>query len=436
MTNKNNKYQHMKIKNLVIATSLIFSVSTFAQKEELKTADKAFKEGNSAEAKAVLLQVEHKIVNATDDQKAQFYFLKGSALFDLAKKKIETGTNLVEAAKAYNELIEAENISGIYKYSTLARSSLIEVKNELFNGALEDDKVKNYKESALKLYQVYQLDKRDSIMLYYAAGTALNAQDYDLALGYYNKLKDINYSGKGQSYLAMNKLNDKEDVFGSLKERDDAVKLGSHANPRTEAVPSKRGDIYKYIAQIYIQKGDVAAAKKSVSDARRLNPGDNSLLIAEAELYLKTNDIEMYKKLISQAIVNNPNDADLFYNLGVISGQSKDANAKAEAEKNYLKAIQINPQYKNAYMNLAVLKLSDDTELLNQMNKITGTSAADNKKYDALKAKRLAMFKSALPYLEKAQELFADDKDVKTTLLNVYNALDMTDKYNALKAKK
>lgn len=201
-------------------------------------------------------------------------------------------------------------------------------------------------------------------------------------------------------------------------------------------VPSKRGDIYKYIAQIYIQKGDVAAAKKSVTDARRLNPNDNSLIIAEAELYLKTNDLEMYKKLISQAIVNNPNDADLFYNLGVISGQSKDANAKAEAEKNYLKAIQINPQYKNAYMNLAVLKLSDDTELLNQMNKITGTSAADNKKYDALKAKRLTMFKSALPYLEKAQELFADDKDVKTTLLNVYNALDMTDKYNALKAKK
>lgn len=34
----------MKIKNLVIATSLIFSVSTFAQKEELKTAEKAFKE--------------------------------------------------------------------------------------------------------------------------------------------------------------------------------------------------------------------------------------------------------------------------------------------------------------------------------------------------------------------------------------------------------
>lgn len=165
------------------------------------------------------MQLEHKIVNGTDDQKALFYYLKGSALLDLAKKKIETGTNLVEAAKAYNELIEVENISGNYKYATQAKSSLTEVKNELFNGALEDDKVKNYKESALKLYQVYQLDKRDSIMLYYAAGTALNAQDYDLALGYYNKLKDINYSGKGESYVALSKINDKEDVFASLKER-------------------------------------------------------------------------------------------------------------------------------------------------------------------------------------------------------------------------
>jgi len=48
----------MKIKNLVIATSLIFSVSTFAQKDELKTAEKALKAGNPADAKATLTQAE------------------------------------------------------------------------------------------------------------------------------------------------------------------------------------------------------------------------------------------------------------------------------------------------------------------------------------------------------------------------------------------
>ncbi len=45
------------------------------------------------------------------------------------------------------------------------------------------------------------------------------------------------------------------------------------------------------------------------------------------------------------------------------------------------------------------------------------------------------MFNSALPYLEKAFELDAKNEDVANTLLNVYGALEMTDKKKALKAK-
>jgi hypothetical protein len=32
------------------------------------------------------------------------------------------------------------------------------------------------------------------------------------------------------------------------------VKLGTHEKPRTEAIPSKRGEIYKNIALILVQK--------------------------------------------------------------------------------------------------------------------------------------------------------------------------------------
>ena len=197
-------------------------------------------------------------------------------------------------------------------------------------------------------------------------------------------------------------------------------------------MPSKRGEISKNIAAIYIEKNNIPEAKRSIAEARKLNPDDTSLIISEADLYLKTEDYAMYKKLITEVVAKNPKDADLFYNLAVISSKSKDG--AAEAEKNYLKAIEIDPQYKNAYMNLAVLKLEGEAKLVEQMNKL-GTSPADNKKFEALKAKQQGLYKSALPYLEKAYELFGGDKDVKATLMNVYNALDMTDKYKALKAK-
>lgn len=424
----------MKIKNLAIATALFASFATFAQKDEVKAADKSLKAGNSAEAKATLEAVEFKIVNVEDALKAQYYFLLGNANLDLAKKKVEEGKNLLAAAKAYNELMSIEKNSGKAKFTAQAQTSLVEVKGLLTNSAVADSDAKNYKESAVKLYEVYQLDKKDTTMLYYAASTAINAQDYDMALGYYNKLKELNYSGKGTSYSAKSKISDKEETFPSLKDRDIAVRIGTHTNPKTEQIPSKRGEIYKNISLIYVQKGDVASAKKAVVDARKANPEDVSLIMTEADLYLQAKDYATYKTLVSEVLAKDPNNADLYYNLGVISSQSVDKQTKIDAEGYYLKAIEINPQYKNAYMNLAVLKLDGETEIVNAMNKL-GTSAADMKKYEALKAKRENMYKSAIPYLEKAYDLFAGDKDIKATLLNMYNALDMTEKYKALKAK-
>ena len=424
----------MKIKNLAIATILLSSAVSFAQKDELKAAEKALKAGNPNEAKTALSQAESLIANADDNQKAQYYFLKGNTYFDLAKKNINADANFTEAAKAYNELLSIEKKTGKSKYTSQAQNSLVELKRDLTNSAIADSDAKKYKESALKLYQVYTLEPKDTSMLYYAAGSAINAQDYDLALNYYNKLKQLNYSGKATNYLAKNKINNNEETFPSLADRDKAVKIGTHSDPRTENVSSKRGEIYKNISLIYIQKNDVASAKKAIVDARKTNPDDISLIMSEADLYLQTNDYNTYKNLISEVLAKDPNNADLYYNLGVITAQSKDKNAKIDAEGYYLKTIQIDPKYKNAYMNLAVLKLDGEKEIVEAMNKL-GTSPADNKKYEVLKAKREGIYKSAIPHLEKAYELFGGDKDIKATLLNMYNALDMTEKYKALKAK-
>jgi hypothetical protein len=68
------------------------------------------------------------------------------------------------------------------------------------------------------------------------------------------------------------------------------------------------------------------------------------------------------------------------------------------------------------------------------MNKL-GTSAKDMKRYDVLKTQREELFKSIIPYLEKAVELDPKNIDVSKTLLNVYSALEMTDKMKPLKAK-
>ncbi len=319
----------MKSKYVLLASALLISVSNFAQKNEIKAAEKALKSGNAAEARTLLQQAEPLLTAATDAEKAQFLFVKGNIALDLATKNIETSKNLSEAAKAFQDLVAAEKATGKSKYTSQATTSISDIKNKLVNSAVEKGTAKNYKEAAALLKQVYDLDTADLEKLYYAASYAVNGSDYDTALSYYKELKDKNYSGEGTSYYAKSLISDQEEMFGTKAERDKMVAIKSHKEPRDEKIPSKKGEIYKNIALIYVQQGKNDEAKKSLSEARAANPDDTSLAMAEADLYLKLEDFATYKKLVTEVLEKNPNDADLLYNLGVISSKTNGADAEA-----------------------------------------------------------------------------------------------------------
>lgn len=421
----------MKSKYVILASALLISVIAFAQKDQIKAAEKALKAGNSAEAVSILQGAESLVSNAEAAEKAHFYFVNGNAHLELANKKVDEGKNLLLSAKSFQDLLAVEKASGKDKYASQAAASIVTIKRNLLNSAVDDTKANRDLEGAKKLYDVYLLDKKDTINLYYAASTYVNAKDYTTALQCYTELKTLNFSGKGTSYFAINKLNNQEDVFNTAKERDLAVKLGTHEKPKTEKIPSKRGEIYKNIALILVDQGKIEEAKKAIADARKANPEDNTLLLTEANLYLETKDFDTYKKLVAEALEKNPNDADLVFNLGVLSANAKN---RAEAEKYYKRVIEINPKYTNAYINLAALKLEDEKPIIDEMNKL-GTSAKDMKRYDTLKVQREDLFKSTIPYLKTAVELDSNNIDVAKTLVNVYHALEMTAEYKDLKAK-
>ena len=421
----------MKSKHVILASALLISVIAFAQKDQVKSAEKALKNGNPQEAITILNGAESLIPNAADAEKAYFYFVNGNAHLELANKKVDEGKNLTVAAKSFQDLLAVEKTSGKDKYSAQATTSILDIKFKLLNSAIEDTKTDKNIEGAQKIYDAYLLDKKDTVNLYYAASTYVNGKDYANALKMYSELKTLNFSGKGTTYLATSKLSSQEVAFNTVKERDLAVKLGTHEKPKTEQIPSKRGEIFKNIALILVQDGKIEEAKKAVADARKANPEDNSLILTEANLYLDTKDFETYKKLVAEALEKNPNDADLVFNLGVISANAKN---RADAEKYYLRVIEINPKYTNAFINLAALKLEDEKVIIDEMNKL-GTSAKDMKRYDVLKSKREELFKSTIPYLKKAYELETTNIDVAKTLLNVYSALEMMPESKELKAK-
>src|SRR5690606_5712309 len=196
----------------------------------------------------------------------------------------------------------------------------------------------------------------------------------------------------------------------------------------------KKSEIYKNIALILVQKGKIEEAKAAYADAIRENPTDTSLQIGEANLHLQLKDNEGYKNRVAAILAKDPNNAELVYNIGVLAMEAKQ---DAEAEKNFRRAIEIDPKYVNAYMNLSVLMLKGDEKLVKEMNNL-GTSDKDNKRYEVLKKQRTETFNSVMPLLETAYELSPDNEAVANNLLSVYNFLELTSKpkYQELKAKK
>jgi|694.fasta_scaffold05461_22 tetratricopeptide (TPR) repeat protein len=439
----------MKIKHIVLTASILVSVSTFAQKEELKALKKIYakeeiKGKDLVEYKDLVSKVEPLAVEESDKIYANFYKVMTPVLESLAVDKTMTPVQIQAAlmklaspkaisdlATGLNATLDFEKKTGKKVYTDDINETITSFKPELLNAAIALGKSKKNKEASEILYSIYLLDKKDQDKLFYAASYSVTALDYDKALSYYNELKALNYTGEKTVYWAVNKTSKVEESFSTTNERDLFIKAGTHEKPRDEKLESQRGEIYKNIALILIEKGRNEEAKLAVADARKANPNDKSLILTEVDLYLKLKDFDTYTRLANQALANDPNNVDLLYNLGVLSS---DGNKLEEAEKYYKRALEIDPNYFNANLNLAELKLRGDEKFVAEMNKL-GTSEKDNKRYEVLKAEREKNFKSILPYLEKAVEIKPDNDAAKRTLLSVYNALEMTDKYKALKAK-
>lgn len=441
----------MKIKQIIIAGALFVSAASFAQKDELKALKKIYskevpKAEEISEYKSAVEKLQSLVVEEGDKVYANFYkymtpIVEANAIdktlpplqIEMQMGKVISPKIISDLATAVNATLDYEAKAGVKKVFTEdIATKVTSFKPQFLNYAIKLGNEKKYKESSEVLYSIYQLDKKDLETLYYAANYATNGHDYDKALVYYKDLIAQKYTGEGTTYFAKNKISGAEESYANKSDRDGLVRLGTHILPRDEKIPSKKGEIIRNIALILVEQGKTEEAKVALQEARKENPDDAGLIVSEANIYLNLKDAVNYKRLITEALEKNPNDEVLIFNLGVTCAN---ANQLEDAEKYYRKAIELKPDFMNAYLNLADLVLKPDAKIVEEMNKIKGTSDSEMKKYNVLKEQRQKMFYKAMPLYEKAHELDPKDDLVKGNLKSVYNYLELTDKAKALKAE-
>lgn len=439
----------MKIKYVLLASSLMLSAISFAQKDELKTLKKLYAKDqlsaeNISEYKAAVNSLTAMSALAEQDLVYVNFYKAMLPIIEMNDAVAKNPSNIQSFAKNFtpeyvnpmvkdlNAVLDYEKKSGKEVYTKDITETMASVKPQIIDIAYGLNDKKMLAQSAKAFESAYLFDKNDPINLYNASILAMQAKDYDYALTLLDELIKIKYSGEGTLFFAVNKSSKQEESFPNKQQRDLFVKTGSHEKPREEKIPSKKGDIYKSYVSILIDKGRVEEAKKAIAEARVLSPEDSALIIAEANLYYQTKDYATYKKLIGEALMKTPNDVDLLFNYGAVS--SSMGNSK-EAKEYFEKVISIDPKNAKAYNNLGALAIEGDDKIVKEMQGL-GMSPKESKRYDELKKKRGEMFRNAVPYYEKAMELDPNDESIKSMLLNIYQFLEMDAKHKALKAKK
>lgn len=404
----------MKFYFPVLLVALI-SYTAVAQKKELKAAQKLVDASLYQKTLVALDEMQPLIKNAEAKYSSHYYYLLG-----ISKQKNKAFDEAIAAFDKANSIEESANLK---KYSSLIQGNVSSLTNDLINEAVDLNSSEEYVAASKLLYTAYELDPQNNKdYLYYAASSAVNGGDYDTSLSYYLRLKDLNYEGRKTTYYATEVSSGEEFEVPDVATFAIYKKSKEFTNLREEFSDSKLPEIVKNIALIYVKKGDNEAAMQAVKDARSMSPKDVGLILTEADLYNKIGDEARFASLMEEAIAQDPNNAILYYNLGVVNGNKGNREASISY---YKKAIEMDPNYEATYLNLASVILEGEAEIVEEMNTL-GTSASDNRKYDALKQEREGLFLEAVPYLETLVSINPNNADALTTLKNIFGTIGDT----------
>lgn len=150
-----------------------------------------------------------------------------------------------------------------------------------------------------------------------------------------------------------------------------------------------------------------------LEEGKQLYPANTEMLVALTNSYIGANRGEEAMLKLKEGVEKEPDNKYYRYNYGVYLLEK---NNFTEAEKQFLKALELDPQYENAIYNLAVTYVKWGTAL-NEEAEAQGIISEDYKD----------KYQLALPYLEKVVEQDPENGQIWELLGKVYSVLGMTE---------
>ena len=184
---------------------------------------------------------------------------------------------------------------------------------------------------------------------------------------------------------------------------------------------------YYQIYESYLGLGDTVKAESVLMSLPTIFPDDKTITLQMIDLYIKSNKPEEALKYIKVAKETDPTNSTLYFAAGIMY---LNASKYDEAIEELTKSIELNPEVYDAQYGLGAAYINKASDMFVKANEIM-----DVKKYSTAIDEANAVYAKALPYMEKAHEINAEDVYAMRSLQELYYRLKQTDKYNAIKAQ-
>lgn len=181
-------------------------------------------------------------------------------------------------------------------------------------------------------------------------------------------------------------------------------------------------EVFHYLAEIYLTKGDSASAFKTYEAGIKKYPSNNTKLYIDIiNFYLGRKDVKSAFGYVEIALEKDSTNASLW----MVYGRAVEDKDKQKAIDAYQKMIRLDPKNFNGYYNLGTIYFNRGFEANQKATKIP---LNDDAGYKAAVVVADDFFKQALPFFESAYELNKEDAELLSGLKQIYYRFKMNDK--------
>ena len=184
-----------------------------------------------------------------------------------------------------------------------------------------------------------------------------------------------------------------------------------------------------YLAEAYLMNQQNAEAQAAMDAGLQMFPEDKNIYLSASSIYIRTGENEKAANILNAALIKWASDPTFQRYLGV---SYMNEGKEVEAEAAFKKAIELNPEYMDAFIDLGNLYLEKGNRLSTEANELP---LEETEKYEELTAQAKEAFGLAIPYLEKIVAKDANNLSVLQILRELYIRVGDTAKAGEMKAK-